>query len=290
MKQLFSRVAEGVDNLIRHRSLLGRHQWLRDLLREPYYRLINLHGRGLRLNLGGCVPVRVPPEYASKWMEAYECEEFEQIKAWCGSGEGGVFIDVGCSIGYMSCAALHASPSVEVVAIDADASSLKCAERVCAYTDRTRLHLLRGMIATGSGRDARWQEIEKETGDLLQSLHGGKPGSHRYVTLDDKSAALGVPQFSLDELFSREIDARRRMLVKCDVEGAELEVLKGAARLMEAARVPILLSVHPYFLPRMGASVDDVRRLLDQRGYEVKWLAKDHDEHWLCTPRRNDGP
>ena len=283
MKQIFSSLAGRLDDLIRHKSVLGRHQWLRDLLRKPYYRLVNFHGQGLRLNLGGCVPVRVPPEYASKLMEEYEREEFAQINEWCKKNPGGLFVDVGCSIGYMSCAALHASPTVEVVAIDSDVSSLKCAEKVCTYADKTRLHLLRGMISAQSPRADGWKTIAGETAELLNSTGGGNPGSHHYVTLDDTNAAKNVPQFRLDDLLASEISSRRVMLVKCDVEGAELEVLKGASRLMAECRPPVLLSVHPYFLPKLGATPDDVRKLLADCGYTVTWLAKDHDEHWLCT-------
>lgn len=284
MKQVFSRLAEKADDLLRHRSVLGRHQWLRNLLRAPYHKFMNLSGQGFRLQLGGCIPVRVPAEYASKLMEEYEREEFQQIRAWCDRVAGGLFVDVGCSIGYMSCAALHASPSATVVAIDSDASSLKCAERVCCHADRSRLHFLRGMVVADGARAATWPDVERETAQLLRAKKGGEAGSHRYVTLDDTEAAQNVPRYTLDELFAAEIGTRREMLVKCDVEGAEYEVLKGASRLLQACRPTILLSVHPYFLPKLGATVDDVRRLLDAHGYTVKWLAKDHDEHWLCTP------
>ena len=287
MKTPFAqRIAEKFDDAVRHRSVFGRNEWLRNLLRKPYHRLINLHGRGITVNLGGCVSARLPPEYASKLMEEYERAEFEQIHAWCAANPAGLFVDVGCSQGYMSCAALFCSSRVEILAIDSDTASLKCARRVCHYApENSRLHLLRCLVAGKSVRVADWRSLASETEKLLASAPGhGEPGSHHYIKLNDEQAAQAIPRFTLDDLLAREIEASRNMLVKCDVEGAEHEVLLGAARLMAVAKPPLLLSVHPHHLPGFGRTPEQISTLLAARSYTSLLLATDHEQHWHCLP------
>ncbi len=90
---------------------------------------------------------KLPPELSGKRVEAYESPEFQILSDWCRANSNGAFIDVGCSIGYYSCAALFSSPSVQVIAIDSDLDSLKVAQRMCAYADLKRLAFVHGMIS-----------------------------------------------------------------------------------------------------------------------------------------------
>jgi len=73
-------------------------------------------------------------------------------------------------------------------------------------------------------------------------------------------------------------------LIKCDVEGAELLVLRGAHKLLARSAPDILLSVHPRALEtEYGGSIIDLRNFLHAAGYEVRLLAVDHEEHWWCS-------
>jgi FkbM family methyltransferase len=284
---LSSRILESIDNALRHRAVLGRLSWLRDLLRKPYHRLMNVAGEGLSLQLGGHIPVRVPAEFASKWMESYEADEFGHIRQWMGSHPGGVFVDVGCSQGYMSCAALFCDGKAQVFAIDSDLNSLKTTGRVCQFAPGGggRLHLLYGMIVGNSSEIRPWRQVEEMAMALLDNPQiTGDPNSHQYVCLNQE-AGQGVPRHSLDALFEEERGAGRPMLIKCDVEGAEYEVLAGCRGLMRESRPEILLSVHPEKLPALGHTADMVKDLLAEAGYVFREFAVDHEHHWLCSPR-----
>lgn len=57
-------------------------------------------------------------------------------------------------------------------------------------------------------------------------------------------------------------------LVKIDVEGAELSVLRGAERLLRDFRPAIILAVHPYWLPS-GQSPAQIAALLNAHGYSM---------------------
>jgi hypothetical protein len=60
----------------------------------------------------------------------------------------------------------------------------------------------------------------------------------------------------------------RPNLVKIDVEGAELMVLRGASKLLTETCPTIILAVHPYWLPT-GHSSQQIFDLLSSYGYTV---------------------
>ena len=275
-----------LDDALRHRSLLGEHRWLRDRLRKPYHWLLNLHGGGITINLGRCVPARIPAEFASKLMEDYEVEEFRTIRAWCGEHGDGLLVDVGCSQGYLSCAALFSSSQVQVVAIDSDLNSLQSTRRVCGLATgvRDRLFVVQALVSAATPQPVAWPEAARQTeARLAASGLRGDPGSHQYICLDQAGAG-DIPLHTLDALLAGELTSTRPLFIKCDVEGAELEVLRGAAQLMRTRRPGLLVSVHPQFIGRFGGSVAAVESFLNEHGYTYTVLAVDHEQHWLCRP------
>jgi len=279
------RLTERLDNLVRHRGWFGRHHWLRNLLRKPYHRLLNWHGRGIRVIIGGCVVTRLPPEFSGRNVEKYETVEFRILRDWCQSHLDGLFVDVGCAIGYYSCAALFSSSTVEVVAIDSDLNSLKATQRFCKYASGRRLTLLQGMIADSSTCSGDYHAAARATSAAI-SFHKvtGDPGSTWYRNLDLASPPKDIPAFRLDDLLAGVLLLKKPVLIKVDVEGAEWHVLNGAKRVLDICSPVILLSVHPSFLPRYNKTVADVQNLLSAAGYTTDLLGKDHEEHWLCHP------
>ena len=114
---------------------------------------------------------------------------------------------------------------------------------------------------------------------LHETPLSGDPGTTQYVniaTTDDES----IPRNTLDVLLSG--SPRRPMLIKCDVEGAELLVLHGARKLLTSHHPTLLLSVHPRILPDYGYVKDDVAEFLREFGYTVDVISIDHEEHWWC--------
>ncbi len=76
-----------------------------------------------------------------------------------------------------------------------------------------------------------------------------------------------VTSVSLDQ-FSFESGAIPR-LIKIDVEGAEFLVLQGAERLIAQCRPTLIVSVHPYWLPK-SQSVTDIFDFLHRHQYEIR--------------------
>jgi hypothetical protein len=73
---------------------------------------------------------------------------------------------------------------------------------------------------------------------------------------------------SLDrDLATRGIAPSDVGFVKIDVEGAELEVLRGAANLLSEGRPFVYLEAEPQWVARMGHSVQDIFTEMERRGY-----------------------
>lgn len=58
-------------------------------------------------------------------------------------------------------------------------------------------------------------------------------------------------------------------VIKIDVEGAEIKVLKGAKNVLKNYRPIIILSAHPKHLDLLGESVENLRNLISCLGYKI---------------------
>lgn len=65
-------------------------------------------------------------------------------------------------------------------------------------------------------------------------------------------------------------------LMKIDVEGAELEVLRGALNIIKCARPVLVIEVHGFALPEFGASADELEEFLQGLGYRKTLIDDPH--------------
>ena len=101
--------------------------------------------------------------------------------------------------------------------------------------------------------------------------------------------AASIPTRRLDDLMAESTFERGSVLIKCDVEGAELLVLRGASGFLRRVSPVLALSVHPAALPSYGHLKPDVVRYLEKERYVVRLLSVDHEEHWWCEPLEQSG-
>ena len=264
---------------VRHLPVLENRHGLWDTVRGPYQRLLNAGG-GASIAMPGGVTIRIPAEFARGDWETYEPEAMRLVTAWVRDHRRGLLLDIGSSTGIFSVLALFTNPELEVVAFDSDLPSLAATRRLCRYAQGSPRTIYGFVADVGMGEPLAVAEARTEEA-LRRERPSGALGTTRYVCLEEPDSA-GIPRHALDDLFAGEAMAERPVLIKCDVEGAELLVLHGARKLLGLCRPTLLLSVHPPTLPHYGHSREQVHAFLDDLGYRITGAAIDHEEHWWC--------
>ena len=106
-------------------------------------------------------------------------------------------------------------------------------------------------------------------------------------SLGEKSyRAIEVPKISLDRYLAENSIARVDFL-KCDTEGSELMVLKGARALLESAGAPmIFIELNDATFSAFGYVKEDIRRTLCGHGYDRFYeVVSAHGLRQLSTPQ-----
>tara|TARA_B100000508_G_C11465832_1_gene282434 strand:+ start:15982 stop:16872 length:891 start_codon:yes stop_codon:yes gene_type:complete len=141
--------------------------------------------------------------------------------------EEGTFIDVGANIGLMSLyAALKTGDDGRVIAFEPNIETYKIAEHnisINSFEDKIQL------IKKGLGS-------KSETKKLYDNWSINR-GAASLVKNSDEAQGSEIEITKLDKI----IDGRLVDLVKIDVEGYELEVLKGATSLLKRDHPPVLI-------------------------------------------------
>lgn len=88
------------------------------------------------------------------------------------------------------------------------------------------------------------------------------------------------PEITIDDFIAR--TGITPDIITMDIEGSELEALKGAMNTIENVKPDMMLSVHPEFMfHNHGTYERELHDLLRDRGYKGTWMDYDHEHHWL---------
>lgn len=168
-------------------------------------------------------------------------------------------IDVGANVGFFSLRfAKWVGNSGRVIAIepeDRNYDSLISALRREGLL--SRVHPLKAVAASSPG--TMFLEINP--------LH---PADHK-VSRD--GTGLAVTAVTLDDIAQDNNDLRLA-LVKIDVQGAEMLVLKGATGVLKNAGPALFIELHEEGLNKFGTSVSAILNYLSEYGYEAYWLMR----------------
>ena len=237
---------------VRYIPWLERADWLWDLLRPHYEKLVGLMGQhGLPRNINGTDQLLILP----RWREVRESYEPDVWKTLMGSVlSGDTIADVGAFIGlYTIALAKRVGHSGKVVAFEPDPenfASLRSHVELNRVSDR--VELVPTAVAARNG--------------VIPFKAGRASGSH--VSPDSGQDTHTVPCVRLDtKMADRRVD-----ILKIDVEGYELEVLEGAIELLQNIRCcprSIFLEVHPFLWSDRVTTGKALLDLLVSANYQV---------------------
>ena len=108
--------------------------------------------------------------------------------------------------------------------------------------------------------------------------------------------ALDLPSTTLDAWYARHGEGRPVALIKVDVEGMDLDVLRGAERILAEHHPALHVEVASFQLARYGATLADLDRFLRRHGYRQylnlaqRNAASDEAKLGRCASTRFFGP
>ena len=242
---------------IRHAPALERADWLWDLVRPAYDRVLSTVTRtsGVERVINGTDQFRLSAQ--SRWFIAEEYEPAVWNRVMREVHAGGHVVEVGASIGLYALAfAGRVGAAGHVTAFEPDpesASALEANITVNGWQDR--ITLIRAAVGMRSGQvrfaAARGLESRIETRSEI------------------RDGVITVPMTTLDDALA----GGRIDLIKIDVEGFEQQVLQGARGILaDKSRRPkaILVEVHPFAWPDSGTTSTSFLGLLDEFGFRVE--------------------
>jgi FkbM family methyltransferase len=169
---------------------------------------------------------------------------------------GATVIDVGANIGYNAIYAARLSgPRGRVIAIEPTPDTLAILRHNVAASGLAGLAI--EAVAAGGVAGTAEFFVRGET-SAVNSLY---PDS-RYAHV---TSVLRVPVVPLDDLVDGAVD-----VVKIDVEGAELDVIEGMARILRAPGMTLIAEWDPLLQQMAGRSADALPHWLLDRGWSLQ--------------------
>lgn len=198
------------------------------------------------------------------------CDEEEIRLAGWQTGPGDIVMDVGCYLGNYTIPALIRGSYV--IAVDPYTGYLDKTWQICQDSDIDTSHLTTVCAAlTGPGgyTPEFWNFVNSsQWPDLVAN------GSHAFTTMDQLAAQL---------------ELERLDWVKIDVEGAELDVLRGGEQSLRRYHPKLVIEDHTDIYPYVKEmdSAGQCQALLADMSYQVKTMRYEDGrvsrDFWICT-------
>jgi FkbM family methyltransferase len=188
--------------------------------------------------------------------------ETEQTAAMIGEiRPGGTFFDIGANVGFYSILASRlVGTDGNVVAFEPLVRNLSYLQRHVELNHADNVRVLpfalsseNTILSFATGPNSAMGHLSRDGGEMLVPT----------VTLDDIAERLGLMPD----------------VMKMDVEGAEMDVFRGASRVLSEAKPTIFLSTHS---PELR---DECLALLSGHGYSVESLIATDDPHEFLAKR-----
>lgn len=179
---------------------------------------------------------------------------------------GDVFVDVGANIGYFSLLASKlVGPTGAVVAIEASPSTFA---------------LLRANLELNHASNVRAVNVAASDTSGSLTLYEGPTWNRGLATTVHPrggTETTEVASLPLSDILSADELARARVL-KIDVEGAELRVVRGLLEVLDLMPegVELVIELLPSYFEVQGTSPDDLIRPLRERGFRIRKLPLDY--------------
>lgn len=223
---------------------------MHNLFKDDY----NMDALTLVRPAGDTFTMYVTPRFAPVYANGYEVLSTRIVRMQLAQKD--LFIDVGAHYGYYSLLAATANPDIHLIAIEPIEDNFKVLRKNLDHNgiDRNRATCVNAAVSSRTGRVQFCKSEASDNGSLYAHPASG--------TL----ARIEVDAVSLDDLIAP--GATRRIFIKTDTDGHELEVLKGLTQTLEACEdVTLLLEMNPKMMKIAGTSAGEIMDHLHGKGF-----------------------
>lgn len=198
--------------------------------------------------------------------ELYVCRDFERdvrLEIMKRLKPGDTFLDIGANVGFFSlCASRRVGEKGAVYAFEPAPETRKSLNRNLELNGVRNVITVPVALSDSMGSGELFLNAKHNSGaaSLHQSPDSGGAVEVKLDTYDNFAEKNGLPVPAL---------------VKIDVEGAEMNVLRGMRELLSRPdRPPIILEVSEWSLKEMGSSKDELFKLMAKNGYKPHLLSR----------------
>ena len=239
-------------------------------LKQGLYRVLELltrgHGIARKIN---SERIRFPAKWCRYYESDYEIDTFAFLRA--NLIEGDTFLDIGGHIGLFAVVAskivgeggkvftFEPTPFTrEVLHPVIEINGCSHNTEICSYA-----------VSSHSG-----ETVFFDTGDVISNANS-------LVRTSRSRGEIPVKVTSIDDF----VNARQLAVkaLKIDVEGAELDVLKGAATTLRTQRPVVRLGLHPESVASNGHSLEMIWTLIGTHHYLVEYRGKLMNAEQFCS-------
>lgn len=172
---------------------------------------------------------------------------------------GDTMIDIGAHIGWFALnAAQRIGNTGKVVAFEPNPHCLKSLRQNVHLNDFLNIAVEACAVSDTNGTSTFW---------IGDDMAGSLVASNTQRLTNESIRGLKVRLQTLDSC-SKTHDMRRLTVIKIDVEGAELRVLKGAHRLLKRLKPHLIIEIQEDSLHAAGSSREEVFAFLSSFGYK----------------------
>jgi len=201
-----------------------------------------------------------------KWPD---CDDLLKVLQASRPEDGGIFVDVGANIG--SCTLLVAGQRFTTHAFEPQPDNLRYLRATLARLPGSLVSLHPVALGEAPGASIIFRQEGNAGNSVVGVVHPDDPTNARDQLEMERNAAH-IEIHTLDEeLWPGSIGPPPKiLLVKIDVQGFEVKVLKGAQRLLNAGAIAaIKTELASAFLQAQGASQRDLCQIIAQAGFNL---------------------
>jgi FkbM family methyltransferase len=198
----------------------------------------------------------------------YEPQTLSFIKRNC--KEGDTVFDLGAHLGLITVVTAQCvGPGGKVISFEPTPFTNKILRRTVRINGMQKMVEVRNEAVSSVTGHATFHDTNNQASNANSLVRG--PHTHH---------ALEVATISLDD-FAEQRNLRPAV-IKIDVEGSELDVLRGGSRLIRRVRPALWLALHPDAINASGATLQDIWDFLRAHDMVACSSEKRVEQSWFC--------